>query len=148
MRKSNAVDSNVAAPDTASIGEPIATEWSSIAELFEAPFEASETSRSAPQSEDFSDRDSDLNGYADLNLSSTKTAPSDIIQAKLKPPNQISETSGAGAIEPSSESHNSAPAPASPEQLERLAQEIYQLVRQRLALERERFGKSGLGRSL
>lgn len=100
----------------------------------------------APISAALSSAPASLQGYPDLNLY-PQSAPSDRIQrepqdsAPAADPAQPLDHSPAG--QPSSQ--QAAPQ-ATPEQLERLAQEIYRLVRQRLALERERNGHFYRGR--
>ena len=136
--------------DTVSLkAEAVPTEWSSIAELFQSTEAATANTlqsdtiqRSAPQSTAHSDL---ANGYTDLNLRSDNTALPDVIQRELETPPGIAVPA---APMPDAEPTSGQPSPpsqpqppqASPEQLERLAQEIYKLVRQRLAVERERGG--------
>ncbi len=122
--------------------EAAPAEWSSIAELFQST-EASQFTE--PQSNTLQPDATLTNGYTDLNLRPDNTALPDVIQRELEAPPAIAvpatPTPDAEPItgQPSLPSQPQSPQ-ASPEQLERLAQEIYKLVRQRLAVERERGG--------
>jgi hypothetical protein len=128
-------------PEAFTQESPVTTEWNSIAELFQP----SENLDSTGEPEVAFDDD-----YPQL-LDSNNSAPNEIIQTS---PVEIPEPSTPVEPEPhATEQHgdrktSNPSASSSPEHLERLAQEIYQLIRQRLALERERSGKSGSGRLL
>ncbi len=117
---------------------PVRAEWASIAELLQPP--ADDYSKLEPENT-FPD-----DNYSDL-LSSTHSTSSEMIQTSPAPP-----VEAAAPVETETNSDRQTPAQpnhsGSPEHLERLAQEVYQLIRQRLALERERSGKSGSGRLL
>jgi hypothetical protein len=150
MRQSNDAIANAAAP----------AEWSTIAELFQATVESppestSESTNAYADLNSFSTAATPTNSisestdtYADLNLFSTAAAPTNSIQRELTD-DPLPTTSTATPTFPSEQtSLPTAPPIASPEQIERLAQAVYQLVRQRLALERERVGQIYSGRSL
>jgi len=121
---------------------PIPDEWSSIADLLQASPEPQ------PISEQELPEITSTDGYNDLNLY-PDPSPSNLIQREPTSPEAstdattASETSSEGTDD---ESKNAGEASA--EKLERLAQAIYQLVRQRLAIERERSGSGYSGRLL
>ncbi|PZV14283.1 MAG: hypothetical protein DCF22_09175 [Leptolyngbya sp.] len=122
---------------------PVPTEWANIADLLQPSVD--HRSRLEPEIA-FAD-----DSYPEL-LHSDNSAPNNMIQPSPAPTvaaiapaeTQPHETETQGDRQPPAHSEKS----GSPEHLERLAQEIYQLIRQRLALERERGGKSGSGRLL
>jgi hypothetical protein len=136
--------------DTVSLkAEAVPTEWSSIAELFQSTEAATANTlqsdtiqRSAPQSTAHSDL---ANGYTDLNLRSDNTALPDVIQRELETPLRspsqrlpcltLNQPVGSPLRHPSR-----SPLKRLPSNWNVLAQEIYKLVRQRLAVERERGG--------
>jgi hypothetical protein len=147
------------------------SEWSSIAELFESSVSSrSESqptayaeSRSAvdpapPRTNDSespwlsepelrSTEDSTMDGYSDLNLYSPQSAPPNIIQTFPETSAATTQPNTTAPSEHSADATASQPK-ATPEQFERLAQEVYRMVRQRLALERERSGPIYSGRLL
>ncbi|MBM0744559.1 hypothetical protein JOY44_23615 [Phormidium sp. CLA17] len=130
---------------------PSVSEWASIEELFQSSTE----SNPAPQLQTrvepndlFQSQSSQLDtaeGYADLNLYPI-TAGVDRIQREPDSSITLPATPLPATIETSEEPSASQQDIASPEQLERLAHEVYRLVRHRLALERERVGQFYSGR--
>ncbi|MEX0271132.1 hypothetical protein AB3R30_18505 [Leptolyngbyaceae cyanobacterium UHCC 1019] len=129
-------------PDTLTPNSPVTSEWGTIADLFNT----SETNHSTLEPETAFVEDS----YPDL-MHSDRATPNEMIQTS---PTPAVEAAAPVPTETNSDRESSTQTPAqsassgSPEHLERLAQEVYQLIRQRLALERERVGKSGSGRLL
>jgi len=121
---------------------PVPTEWANIAELLQPSVDHQSTLE--PEIA-FAD-----DNYPDL-IPSVHPSSSEAIQTSPAPP---IETAAPVEKETPGDRGASAQTPAqpnssgSPEHLERLAQEVYQLIRQRLALERERGGKPGSGRLL
>ncbi|MBD2123532.1 hypothetical protein [Trichocoleus sp. FACHB-262] len=122
------------------------TDWSNIAELFQTSAE----SRSETQAPEITSS----NGYTDLNLyPESQSVVEEIVQRQPIQADALSEISDSSTSNGSAQTDPDAASQvdkssSSPEQLERLAQEIYRLVRQRLALERERGGHPYLGRLL
>ena len=153
-RKADSTAPPVASP-AASLPQPLPnqppiTDWSSIAELLQASTEPQSGAQAefwppepdSPPTQDVTTAD----GYTDLHLyPEAHSSPFNQIQRAVEPPAappapaSESATSPAAATQPGQAS-------ASPEQLERLAQEMYRLVRQRLALDRERVGNIYSGR--
>jgi hypothetical protein len=121
---------------------PVPTEWANIAELLQPSVDHQST-----QEPEIAFAD---DNYPDL-IPSVHPSSSEAIQTSPAPP---VETAAPVEKETPGDRGASAQTPAqpnssgSPEHLERLAQEVYQLIRQRLALERERGGKPGSGRLL
>ena len=133
---------NSLTPNSPTEDSPVPTEWGNIAELFNpsadfhSPLEPENT---------FPD-----DNYPDL-LSSPHSTSTEMLQTSPALPVEAAapvETETHGDREASAQAPDQSANSGSPEHLERLAQEVYQLIRQRLALERERGGKSGSGRLL
>ncbi len=120
--------------------------WSSLAELYESTLTSKDDAPTANKTE----TPEEANGYSDL-LDSVNTvaiapSPNDVQQTPTtEAPTATPATIPTTATTDTPTSAQAKPK-ASPEQLERLAQEIYRLVRQRLALDRERNGHYYSGR--
>jgi hypothetical protein len=130
--------------------QPPITDWSSIAELLQASPEPQSEAQAefwppepdSPPTQDMTTAD----GYTDLHLyPEAHSSPLNQIQRAVDPPAAPPAPASESATNPAAATQPGQ-ASASPEQLERLAQEMYRLVRQRLALDRERVGNIYSGR--
>ncbi|NEQ20292.1 MAG: hypothetical protein F6K28_13815 [Microcoleus sp. SIO2G3] len=118
----------------------VPTEWSSIAELlngnsFSVPSPSAQASPPFPDLQPFGSTETVIQPQFE---SATRRNSADTLPAIQTDEEQSNVT------EVTSETQ--APADASPEQLEKLAREIYSLVRQRFKIEQERSGNSYSGR--
>jgi hypothetical protein len=118
----------------------VPTEWSSIAELlngssFSVPSPSAQASPPFPDLQPFGSTETVIQPQFE---SATRRSSADTI------PTIQTDEEQSNVTEVTSETQ--APADASPEQLEKLAREIYRLVRQRFKIEQERSGNSYSGR--
>jgi len=118
----------------------VPTEWSSIAELlngssFSVPSPSAQASPPFPDLQPFGSTETVIQPQFE---SATRRSSADTI------PTIQTDEEQSNVTEVTSETQ--APADASPEQLEKLAREIYSLVRQRFKIEQERSGNSYSGR--
>jgi hypothetical protein len=132
--------SPVESPESAQTASEVAevpTEWSSIAELLESSSfsVASSSTQASPP-------------FPDLQpFQTTETA----VRAQLESPTHPTQSDASSTIETDEEPSNvteetRSDREPSPQQLEKLAREIYSLLRQRLKIEQERNGNSYSGR--
>mgnify|MGYP001794652983 CR=1 FL=1 len=135
-----------AKPQTDSVTVQAPSQWSSIADLLtqtSTPTAAPEPYQPSTESSAYPDLFSDspvLQPKRQDGLIAQPELPPDL-QPFAEEPNPSGTTENAEEILDSEDNSNPPKGEASPEQLEQLAQAVYQSVRQRLMIERERAGR-------